>query len=101
MAYNISNAFRVIVQRICPCLSKDTEETVHFVTYKRFRDDQELKEIDDTRRTINENNATSKDRNPSEDDKCGDHQAANKITEWQAGWNVTNAIQVSNIYSLF
>ena len=62
---------------------------MHFVTYKRFRDDQELKELSDTRNDGDENNSASK-----EDDKCGDHSAANTITEWQAGWNVTNAIQV-------
>ena len=62
---------------------------MHFVTYKRFRDDQELKELSDTRNDTDENSGASK-----EGDKCGDHATANKITEWQAGWNVTNAIQV-------
>ena len=62
---------------------------MHFVTYKRFRDDQELKELSDTRNDTDENSGASK-----EGDKCSDHVTANKITEWQAGWNVTNAIQV-------
>lgn len=95
MAYRLTKVLQ-LAQSIWPCFSKDTEESVHFVKYKRFKDDQELKEINKVERTGNEHGCVPEDTESKSNAQCHGLADANKITEWQAGWNVTNAIQVTN-----
>ena len=94
MAYYLSN-FLQLARTCCPCLSKDTEETVQFVKYKRFHEDREMTEMNTDKSNGSENGVIPKVSEPNGDIPCRNLADSNKITEWQAGWNVTNAIQVN------
>lgn len=73
------------LKSLCSCCDNNDEEKISFAKYERFDDDdQELKDASEWK-TLD--GATFCVEEAHED-------PANKITEWQAGWNVTNAIQV-------
>ena len=75
------------LDRCCPCFLRSTDENINFATqYERFADDDDDNgiELQDLYGTDDKD----KMANDGQDRK-------NKITEWQAGWNVTNSIQVS------
>ena len=66
------------------CLA-GADESLHFAKYGRRPGDTELAGL-------------GKDggrANGAAGDEAGEGAAGDKIDEWQAGWNVTNAIQVS------
>lgn len=73
--------------RCCSCLQGTTEEKINFVKYEKFSDDEDNSiEL----RNVYETDGVKKVVEGVED--VQDNR--NKISEWQAGWNVTNAIQV-------
>ena len=78
------------------------DETVHFVKYSQFENEKELSELFDEKKksSISEgmNNGTKEEKLPpltnGNVESLENNQDRNQITAWQAGWNVTNAIQV-------
>jgi len=79
-----SNCFTGIKERASACLSKlsRTGENIDFVKRGKKEGDNELHDFGSIQRQQSSFDG-------GEFDASGD-----KITEWQAGWNVTNAIQV-------
>ena len=94
MAYSISSLVST-VKTCFPCLNKDSDETVHFVKYDRFRDDREMTEMPKNKLNSSENGSIPKIVEPNGEVASSSLTEGNQITEWQAGWNVTNAIQVN------
>ena len=75
--------------RCCPCLDGSRDEKAAIVGYERFADgssDYEEKTIEMDEFPVCPGTGN--------DDVKRHADPSNKITEWQAGWNVTNAIQV-------
>lgn len=73
--------------RCCSCLQGTTEEKINFVKYEKFSDEED--------NSIELRNVYETDGGKKAVEDVEDVQDnRNKITEWQAGWNVTNAIQV-------
>ncbi|GAB1599420.1 Hypothetical predicted protein [Argonauta hians] len=84
-----------------------TDETVHFVKYSQFENEKELTEIFDDKKTFGSIADENNGNNSAADTKqvlaatlqspvkeAVDRKLErNRITAWQAGWNVTNAIQ--------
>lgn len=80
--------------RSCLPIIGTKEETVNFVKFSNSENERELSEIANGTANLQHNFAA--DQNYSSDcDGDSSHNPRNKISEWQAGWNVTNAIQVS------
>ncbi|KAL4237158.1 hypothetical protein ACF0H5_005538 [Mactra antiquata] len=77
-----------VLKTICPtcstCCDGNDEEKIGFAKYERFDDSGH--ELDDA----NEWNQEKSEKKIVDEDN---NDVDNKITEWQAGWNVTNAIQ--------
>ncbi|KAH3696755.1 hypothetical protein DPMN_084231 [Dreissena polymorpha] len=82
-----------VMERCCPCISNSSGEKIGFAKYKQFSGEGSV-ELDELN-APNENGVAM-------DNRCFQRtnstvvvrEKENKITEWQAGWNVTNAIQV-------
>ena len=74
-------------QSCCPCFHGTDEEKIKFARYERFEDDQELEVASGWTDADNDDSAIATATNNNTDERD------NTISEWQAGWNVTNAIQ--------
>ena len=99
MVYSVSSLVST-VKTCFPCLNKDSDETVHFVKYDRFRDEREMTEMPSNKLNSSENGSIPKIVEPNGEITSSSLTEGNQITEWQAGWNVTNAIQVLFDFSL-
>lgn len=80
--------FLTLIKQYSTCFQR-TEEKTNFVKYEKFSDTDEDNVIE-LRNIYGSVNKTDERENVSSDVQ----DSRNKITEWQAGWNVTNAIQV-------
>ena len=70
---------------------QDDEEKIHFVRYSRFEDEKELSDIS---RSPSANGQLSSNGHLPDFGEMDEHEAdgqKDKITEWEAGWNITNS----------
>ena len=73
------------IKTLCGCCDGNDEEKISFAKYERFDDDDQEMQAASDWKTLEEKPTESNEANL---------EHCNTITEWQAGWNVTNAIQV-------
>jgi hypothetical protein len=73
------------VKSLCGCCDGNDEEKISFAKYERFDDDDQEMQVASEWEMLDEKSSDAKETNL---------EPGNTITEWQAGWNVTNAIQV-------
>lgn len=79
------------LRSLCSSCDGNNDAKIRFANYERFDDnDQEMEDAMDWD-TLDGGNGTKRDSYYVDE---AQEDQDNKITEWQAGWNVTNAIQV-------
>ena len=75
-----------------PVIGATKEEKLNFVKYSRSENETELSEMTKSCSKLNINGTDSLNGIMLSPDEL--NASDNRITEWQAGWNITNAIQV-------
>nr|SVE93556.1 EOG090X04HR [Scapholeberis mucronata] len=81
------------------CVNSQQDEQLHFAKFGRKPHDTELSNLNNGV----EGGGFQRADSDGDDDSCGGGEFGNskhKISEWQAGWNVTNAIQGMFVVSL-
>ena len=82
------------------CLNGQPDEQLHFAKFGRKPHDTELSNLNNGAEGGGLNRVDS--AGDGDDESCGGEfgSSRHKISEWQAGWNVTNAIQGMFVVSL-